>query len=305
MKPMLKTVFNALVNDVRLGGSTPIVEWANVGELAHICWTDNEGNEQRRPLYRTTATNANTMRKRYDSWLAVAMTFEPIFIDNLPPSSLDEEVAPMTPTQAVRHMAKTLAALIEQSKKPGFDNDQAYSDIRDSYAHVCTMTDDLAIQVWLKNWICFWADSEEITFAELNQQKLDRLNHILATGWLPSSEAGATVQLSTLLECSWWGASEIKITMFGDKKTHGTATVTDEEGLYQIAFEWEADQGELAKSVDLPVIISITAARFTLPYDIKLDDCTPLEAAQELDGAIGLTADIFNVYFAPGAWYEA
>ncbi|CAM6618511.1 hypothetical protein IOC47_22875 [Enterobacter cloacae] len=32
----------------------------------------------------------------------------------------------------------------------------------------------------------------------------------------------------------------------------------------KLAFEWGADDGELARSVDLPVIISITAVRFML-----------------------------------------
>lgn len=209
-----------------------------------------------------------------------------------------EEVQAMTPTQAVKHMVHTLAGVIEQSKKPDFDPEQAYSDIRDNYGRVKAECDDLAITTWLKHWICFWADSEEVSFAELNQEKLNRLEHILATGWLPSSESGAEIQMSTLFELDWWAVDDVCVTRTEGDKTFGTATVTDVDGLYQAAFEWVADEGELARSVDLPVIISITSGRFTLPYNLTLTDCTPLEALEEMDAVLGFSADIYNEIFS-------
>lgn len=200
----------------------------------------------------------------------------------------------MTPTDAVRHMAYTLTGLIEQSKKPDFNEAEAYADVKTNYDRVVAECDDLAIVVWLKQNLCFGYVGDKCTFFDVNAPYLNRFIHVLGTGWLPSSEAGAAIGLSTVFEMDWWGADSIVITSQAGDCITGTATVTDMEGLYQIALDWTADSGEEARNSDLPVIIRVTGGRFTLPYNVTLTDCDPLEAIQEMDYVLGLSADIFN-----------
>ncbi|MEG5932488.1 hypothetical protein UXN85_20695 [Enterobacter hormaechei] len=211
------------------------------------------------------------------------------------PEVVNADVAcPMIPRAAIRHMVHTLAGAIEQSKKPGFNAEEAYADIKANYELVAYQCDDLATKVWLKNHLCFGYMGDVCTFEDVNGPYLKQFEHILETGWLPHSESGAQLRMSTLFEMDWWGADNITVTKKEGDKTFGTASITDTEGLYQIAFEWVGDQGELAESVGLPVLISITAARFTLPYEVTLTDCDVLEAIQEMDCVFGLSADIYN-----------
>lgn len=284
MKPMLKCHFQPLVSSLRAKGIAPRMEWSNVGEVSHLIW-EHDGENYRHPVYLTTSGNAYNYRKRYDAW-----------VSDVDP--LNEEVTPMTPTDAVRLMYHTLTGLIAQSKKPGFYSCPAYADIRTTFdKRIEVECEDWAVKVWLANLLCFWYSGDQ-TFAEVNQPKADRLAHIIGTGWLPSSEAGAEIQMSTLFELHWNSPCEVTIIKEEGDKTFGIACMTDSEGLYQVEFEWEGDQGELAHSVDLPVIISITGGRFVLPYELVLTDCEPLEAIQELDDVLGWSAQIVNGYYA-------
>lgn len=195
----------------------------------------------------------------------------------------------MTPTAAIKHMYFTLAGLLEQSAAPDFDIDAGYADVRTNFELVEKTCHDLATTVWLSHRLRFWPTGDGCTFAEENQEIHDRLAYILRTGWLPGSEAGAEIQLSTLFEMEWNPADDIAITSTNGYKTQGCATVTDEEGLYMLAFEWMIDVSDSAQ-----VMAYITAARFVLPDGLKLKDCDALAAVQEMDSIFGLTVDIAN-----------
>lgn len=75
--------------------------------------------------------------------------------------------------------------------------------------------------------------------------------------------------------------------------------MTDTKGEYQFAFEWTMIMGEEAEQHDLPFMVNITAARFTLPYEFKLFryDESPLDALtalQEMDCALGFCNEYFT-----------
>lgn len=225
----------------------------------------------------------------------------------LPPADLELVAAlnAMNPTTAIRHMANTLTRHIELSERPGFNADAAYRDIKANYDDVAMRCNDRAITVWLFNHLCFGFIGDTYTFAEVNKPYRDQFNHILATGWRPAESAMLT--LTIIFEMDWWGAADIIVTKHKGHEVYGTATVTDTDGLHQIAFEWLMDMGEKAHRVGLPAIVSITGGKFTLPNEVSLhrdngSQLDTLEAIQEMDCVLGLSADIFNeVYdkFAP------
>lgn len=211
------------------------------------------------------------------------------------------EALPMTATEAIRHMANTLTRHMEQSELPGFDADAAYRDIKANFDEVAARCNDRAITVWLHNHLCFGYIGDICTFIEVNKPYRDQFNYILNTGWRP--EESATLTLTTIFEMDWWGAAEITVTKRDGDKVYGTASVTDTEGLYQIAFEWLMDMGEEADRVGLPAVVSITGGKFILPNEVFLqrDNGTPLdvvEAIQEMDCVLGLSADIINEVYA-------
>lgn len=207
------------------------------------------------------------------------------------------EALPMTATEAIRHMANTLTRHMEQSELPGFDADAAYGDIKANFDEVAARCNDRAITVWLRNHLCFGYMGDTYTFNDVNKPYRDQFTHILNTSWRP--EESATLTLTTIFEMDWWGAAEITVTKRDGDKVYGTASVTDTEGLYQIAFEWLMDMGEDADRVGLPAVVSITGGEFILPNEVSLqrDNGTPLdvvETIQEMDCVLGLSADIIN-----------
>ncbi|HHX8240212.1 TPA: hypothetical protein ACVS3D_003533 [Enterobacter asburiae] len=214
----------------------------------------------------------------------------------------------MDSTAAILHMSNTLTRLMQQSEQPGFDAEVAYHDIKANYEDVAARCQDRAITVWLRNHLCFGYIGETYTFTEVNKPYRDQFNHILATGWRP--EKSATLTLSNIFEMDWWDAKDITVTKRETDKVYGTASVTDCEGLYQIAFDWLMDMGEEAERVGLPAIVSITDGKFTLPYEVSLqrDNGTQLdtlEAVQEMDCVLGLSADIFNEVYDKSARADA
>uniref|UniRef100_A0A7M2QNC9 Uncharacterized protein n=1 Tax=feces metagenome TaxID=1861841 RepID=A0A7M2QNC9_9ZZZZ len=230
-------------------------------------------------------------------------------VSKLPPAdpNLVDALNAMDSTAAILHMSNTLTRLMQQSEQPGFYA-AAYSDIKANYEYVAARCKDRAITIWLRNHLCFGYIGDTYTFVEINQPYRDQLNHILATGWRP--EKSATLTLSNIFEMDWWEAKDINITKRETDKVYGTATVTDCEGLYQIAFDWLMDMGEEAERVGLPAIVSITDGKFTLPYEVSLqrDNGTQLdtlEAVQEMDCVLGLSADIFNEVYDKSARADA
>jgi len=204
-------------------------------------------------------------------------------------------------------MSHTLTGAIAQSHQPGFTAAEAYADIKTNYELVAATCTDLATVVWLREHLCFGYAGDEYTFEEVNLPHRDHFDFILMTGWRPGEAPAHKMVLSNMFEMDWWEPKQITITGQEPDEVTGTATITDTEGEYQIAFEWQMQMGEAAESVDLPALVNITAARFTLPYKFSLYECdgTPLdalEAAQEMDCALGFCAEIVNdVYpkFAP------
>ncbi|MDJ0023614.1 hypothetical protein QM543_09990 [Pantoea eucrina] len=215
--------------------------------------------------------------------------------------------ASMTSTAAIQHMSHTLTGAIAQSHQPGFIAAEAYADIKTNYELVASSCNDLATVVWLREHLCFGYMGDECTFEEINLPHRDHLDFILMTGWRPGEAPAHKMVLSNMFEMDWWEPKQITITGHTPDEVTGTATITETEGEYQIAFEWQMQMGEAAESVNLPALVNITAARFTLPYEFSLYECdeTPLdtlEAVQEMDCALGFCAEIFNeVYpkFAP------
>ncbi|WP_289368061.1 hypothetical protein [Pantoea stewartii] len=208
-------------------------------------------------------------------------------------------ISAMTSTAAIQHMAYTLTALIAQSQQPDFVENEAYADIQTNFDLVATSCTDLAAVVWLKNRLCFGYAGDECTFEEVNQSTLDHLNFILLSGWRPGAAPAHKMVLSNMFELGWWDAQQITVTGHAGDQVTGTATITDTEGEFQIAFEWLMEMGEEAERAGLPAMVSITAARFTLPYEFSLFECDgrpldTLEAAQEMDCALGFCAQIFN-----------
>lgn len=205
----------------------------------------------------------------------------------------------MTSTAAIQHMSHTLTGLIAQSHQPGFVAAEAYADVKFNFEHVAAHCQDFATVVWLKNHLCFGYVGDECTFEDVNLPYLKQFNHILATGWRPGAAPAHQMKLSNMFELDWWEAKDVTVTKREGENVYGTATATDTEGEYQIAFEWLMETGKNAADVGLPAIVSVTAGRFTLPYDFSLFECdgTPmdtLEAIQEMDCVLGLSADIFN-----------
>lgn len=197
----------------------------------------------------------------------------------------------MTATGAIHHMFHTLVGAIEQSKKADFDAAEAYADIKTNHDLIASQCKDRSVVVWLRQLVCFGYVGD-MTFEEVNGEARDRLCHILHTGWLPSSEAGAVIQLSTLFEMDWYGATDIIVTAWEGDQVRGTATITDTEGLYQFAFSWLVDSGEAAMLAGIPALTYITEAQLVLPYDAQIEDCDPLSALQEMDSIFGLAVDI-------------
>lgn len=291
MKPMLKAAFFTLVNDLLAKGFTPTVECGYAGNKAHLLWEDAEGRFQVEPLYQAASREPNnSICARFEGWLAQAVAAYKAPL---------KEAESMTPTAAIQHMAYTLTGLIEQSKKPGFVDAEAYADIQSNLATVNVQCSDLATLVWLKNHHCAGYIGTECSFEDVNEPYLNLFNHILETGWRPGTSPAHRMTLSNMFELEWWDVQNIAVTKREGADVYGTASVTDTEGEYQIAFEWRMETGSKAESLDLPAIVYITAGSFVLPYDFSIlqDDGTPmnaLEAIEEMDCALGFSSDIFN-----------
>ena len=294
MHTMLKTEFFSAVKSLLADGFKPTFYTVDNEAIGIISWVDGNGTKQVEQAYSRHTPARDIIAKRFRGWFETIMAEHNAKEEGIPlPEVVYTEKQGMTPTEAVQHMAYTLAGAIEQSKKPGFDADAAYADIETNFDHVATECRDLAIIVWLKNHLCFGYIGDKCTFADVNEKYLTEFNHILATGWLPPR--AQTTDLESLFEMDWWGASNIAMNPMR-YPTHitGHAMLTDEQGLFQIGFDWAADFGEEARAADLPAIISVLGGRFILPYEITLKDCDVLEVIEELDCALGLSADIFN-----------
>ncbi|WP_039661198.1 hypothetical protein [Pantoea sp. MBLJ3] len=215
--------------------------------------------------------------------------------------------SPMTATAALQHMSYTLTGVIKQSQKPGFNEAEAYADIKTNYELVATSCTDLATVVWLRNHLCFGYIGDEHTFEEINLAYRDHIDFILKSGWRPGAAPVHRMTLSNMFELDWWNPQQIVVTAHTKDIVTGTATMTDTEGEYQFAFEWTMIMGEEAEQHDLPFMVNITAARFTLPYEFKLfeDEGSPLDALtalQELDCGLGFCIEYFpDIYkqYAP------
>lgn len=216
-------------------------------------------------------------------------------------------ISSMTATAAIQHMSYTLTGLIEQSNKPGFVSAEAYADIKTNYELIATSCTDLATVVWLRNHLCFGYIGDECTFEEINLGYLDHFNLILKSGWRPGTAPAHKMTLNNMFELDWWEPQQIAVTAHTADTITGTATMTDTEGEYQIAFEWQMQMGEKAEQYNLPFMVKITTARFTLPYEFSLYECDgspldALEAIQEMDCALGFCIEFFtDVYdkYAP------
>jgi len=205
----------------------------------------------------------------------------------------------MTATAALQHMSYTLTGVIKQSQQPDFNEADAYTDIKTNYELVATNCTDLATVVWLRNHLCFGYIGDEHTFEEINLGYRDHIDYIFKSGWRPGTAPAHTMVLSNMFELEWWELQQITVTAHTADTVTGTATMTDTEGEYQFAFEWQMPMGEKAEQYNLPFMVHITAARFTLPYEFKLYECDgspldALEAIQEMDCALGFC----NEYFA-------
>lgn len=208
-------------------------------------------------------------------------------------------ISSMTATAALQHMSHTLTGVIKQSQQPDFNAADAYTDIKTNYELVATSCTDLAIVVWLRNHLCFGYIGDEYSFEEINLRYRDHIDYILKSGWRPGAAPAHRMTLSNMFELDWWEPQQIEVTAYTADTVTGTATMTDTEGEYQIAFEWQMQMGEKAEQYNLPFMVHITAARFTLPYEFKLYECDgspldALEAIQEMDCALGFC----NEYFA-------
>lgn len=216
-------------------------------------------------------------------------------------------ISSMTATAALQHMSYTLTGAIKQSQQPGFIAAEAYADIKTNYELVATSCTDLATVVWLRNHLCFGYSGDEHTFEEINLGYRDHIDYILKSGWRPGTAPAHPMVLSNMFELEWWEPQQVTVTEHTADTVTGTATMTDTEGEYQFAFEWTMIMGEEAERHDLPFMVNITAARFTLPYEFKLfeDDGRPLDALtalQELDCGLGFCIEYFpDIYkqYAP------
>ncbi|HFU2857268.1 TPA: hypothetical protein ACGQ50_000808 [Enterobacter cloacae] len=201
-------------------------------------------------------------------------------------------------TTALETMAETVARHMVQSQKPDFDAAAAYADIKANYDDIKIRCNDHAIVVWLKQHLCFGYMGTECTFIDVNGDYLKQISHILQTGWRPQDIAG-DISEAAVYEMEWWGAADIQVTKREKDRVYGTATVTDTEGLYQIAFDWLMDMGEEAKSCDLPALVSITAGKFVLPHECRVMEteeraADPLAVIQEMDCVFGFCGDVFS-----------
>ncbi|ELY2473176.1 hypothetical protein SMB93_003573 [Cronobacter sakazakii] len=366
MKPMLKTAFFTLVNDLLARGITPELKVSPMTSYGSLKWSEGDSSrvEELYSVRDCSPLTASTFRKRFTAWFAEIMQKHQeqlvadagivvgckvwddlmyalhtvteiraggvLVLDNGVERTLEEvkTLAPneapevkeeklsmkeenglcreITATDAILHMANTLTRHIEQSEQPGFDAGAAYRDIQANYDYVAERCKDRAITTWLFNHLCFehFEDIDNTyTFADVNKPYRDQFNHILASGWRPATSV--TLTLSNLFEMDWWGADNITVTKHEGHEVYGTASVTDTEGLYQIAFEWLMDMGENADRAGMPAVVSITSAKFTLPNEVFLqrDNGTPLdalEAIQELDFVQGFCAgiilEIYDLY---------
>lgn len=208
-------------------------------------------------------------------------------------------ISSMTATAALKHMSYTLTGVIKQSQQIGFNEADAYADIKTNYELVATSCSDLAAVVWLRNHLCFGYIGDECTFEEINLGYRDHIDYILKSGWRPGTGPVHHMTLNNMFKLDWWEPQQIVVTAQNADTVTGTATMTDTEGEYQIAFEWQMQMGEKAEQYNLPFMVNIIAARFTLPYEFTLYECDgspldALEAIQEMDCALGFC----NEYFA-------
>ena len=303
MKPMLKAAFFSLVNELLAKGIKPELCTSTTTSYGTLKWSEGDKTfaEELYSVRNGSPLTAGTFRKRFNQWFADILASQPA-------SAPTEQQPKMNSTEAIQHMAHTIAGAIEQSKKPGFVQEEAYADIVTNYQLVKAQCTDLATVVWLKARYCA-GHSGDYTFEEINLPHLKSLEHVLETGYRPGTYSDLNMKLSTIFEMDWWGASEIAVTSHDIDNAYGTAIVNEVEGNYQIAFDWHMDAtASLAERTGVPAMVYITDGRVTVPYEFSLveTDGTPLDtltAIKEMDCVLDFSEDIldavFNEYF-PG-----